>query len=204
MGEEGFFEGKGVVSARRKGLEDALKALAKVPAKAWKDFATGMTVIKEFGEQGGFTSLLGGSVESVKEQVKTSVTGLFSPITNEINQFTADLLSESGLQGAFSKIGNSLGNLITTVAGPETGLGKAVNFIGNAVANTLDFAAKGWESLISGRNAFIAEFQETVLPTTGGGLLGGTGQGYFDGTPLDMDVLMGIIEDALKDQDLGF
>ena len=73
-----------------------------------------------------------------------------------------------------------------------------MNFIGSAVANTLDFAAKGWESLISGRNAFQKEFQETILASTGGGLLMG-GESILGGD-LDLDRMQQQIEESLRRQ----
>lgn len=201
MGED-FFKGKGVRTSRRQG---AIDALGNIKTQTWKEMTKAFNSINEVVKSGGFKELVGGTTESLKEQMKTSVTGLFSPIENEINQFTANLLSESGLQGAFNKIGNSLGNLITTVAGPETGLGKAVNFIGSAVANTLDFAAKGWESLISGRNAFQLEFQEVIHATTGGGLMaeGGAGAAILGG-PFDDEVLRGLLDDFINNLEEGF
>lgn len=198
---EGFFKGKGVRTSKSQG---AIDALSKVKEKTWKEMKGAFNSINEVVKSGGFKELMGGTTASIKENLKTQVTGIFSPITNEINTFVANLTKETGLGDAFNKIGNSLGNLLNTVLAPDTGIGQAVNFIGDAVANTLDFAAKGWESLLTGRNAFQAEYQETILPTTGGGTMAGSAQGYFDGTPLDMDILLGMLEDSLEDLDLGF
>lgn len=155
MGED-FFKGKGVRTSRKQG---AIDALGKIKDKTWKSMEKAFNSVNEVVKSGGFSGLMGGTTESIKQQVKTSVTGLFSPITNEINSFVANLTSETGLGEAFNKVGNSLGNLLNTVLAPDTGIGKAVNFIGDAVSNTLDFAAKGWESLLTGRNAFAAELE---------------------------------------------
>ena len=192
-----FFKGKGVRSSSR---DKALNAFLKVKDKTWNSMEKAFKSVNEVVKSGGFQALMGGTIDSIKQQTKLSVEGMFSPITNEINQFTADLLSESGLQGAFNKIGNSLGNLLGTVLAPDTGLGKAVNFIGNAVANTLDFAAKGWESLLSGRNAFQREWEETILASTGGGLLMG-GESILGGD-LDLDRMQQQIRQELIRQGL--
>ncbi len=195
-----FFKGKGVRSTRS---EKAIVALGKIKDKTWVAMERSFKSINEVVKSGGFSELMGGTTEAIKQQVKTSVTGLFSPITNEINQFTATLLSEGGLTDAFSKISNSLGNLLGTVLAPDTGIGKAVNFIGSAVANTLDFAAKGWESLLTGRNAFQKEFQEIVYATTGGGFL--EGGASILGGDLDLDRMQQQIEENLRRQGLeGF
>lgn len=191
-----FFKGPAVRSAR---AEKAIVALGKIKDKSWKSMEKAFISINEVVKSGGFSGLMGGTAEGVKEQLKTSVRGLFSPIENEINQFIANLLSDTGLGGAINKIANSFGNLVNTLADPGTGLGKAINFVGDAVANTLDFAAKGWESLLTGKNAFAREWEATILPSTGGGLLMG-GESILGGG-FDEDVLNRQLQSFFKDFD---
>ena len=182
-----FFKGKSVVSSRRAGAEDFLKAFAKITKEQWKQATEQIKEYRGFLKEGGFGALMGGTIESVKQNTKTSVQGLFSPIENEINNFVANLVSETGLGNTINKIANSFGNLVNTLAAPDTGLGKAINFVGNAVANTLDFAAKGWQSLLSGRNAFAKEWEATILADTGGGRVMG-GESILGGG-FDIDLL---------------
>lgn len=74
----------------------AIRAIGKIKDKTWENIAKAFTAMGDVVKAGGFTALMGGPIDVVKEQIKTSITGAFAPILNEVTQFISDFTVQIG------------------------------------------------------------------------------------------------------------
>lgn len=128
MAEEGFFKGKGVRTSRAQG---AIDALSKIKDKTWKEMANTFNAMADFAKAGGMTQFLGGTVDQIKNNIQTSVTGMFAPVINEISQLASDVLKEfqpmiEGMVGLLSDLIESTKNINFTVGKTNVSLWDAI------------------------------------------------------------------------------
>ena len=86
--------------------------LSKVTEKQWKSMGTFFEQANEFSKSGGMKAFLGGSIETIKDQLMTQMKALLSPITNEVNAFIIEILSDEGLKAVFEELGEAVGELL--------------------------------------------------------------------------------------------
>jgi hypothetical protein len=87
----------------------AIKNIGQVKADEWTEMAGGIAQMTVIGGAGGIVmQVLGPVINSTKQSIQNSITGLFSPIINEINEFIGKILGKEGVAEAFSNLAQSL------------------------------------------------------------------------------------------------
>lgn len=180
MTEEGFFEGKGVRSAR---AESAIKALGKIKDKSWKAMDGAFTAMAEFSKAGGMAGFMGGTMSAIKTRIETSITGMFAPVINEITQLGSDVAVE--FIPILENIAAGIGTLIGTLKGIELGPGTDQSlWDGIMAALTGIIGLTGW-IFTEWLPALLGWGSKTEEFLAGGGadaiigiIGGGTGPGY--------------------------
>lgn len=131
-------------AAAAAGKSKAFEHLGKIKEKEWKAMGGAFKEMKDFAKAGGVAQFIGGTISTIKSRIQNQVIGMFSPVINEVTQFTADLLKEA------EPLGTALGDFI--------GLLKDINIqIGNVNVSLLDLIL-GFPLLLKGLSGLIALF----------------------------------------------
>jgi hypothetical protein len=101
----------------------------------------------------GFGQVFGRDISTIKDHIRTSVSGLMQPIKNKIGQIVSDLLSETGLLKLVENIATSLSNIIIDIK-KKDGVDDLINAIGvqisggeKAISLLLGWIADLWVAL---------------------------------------------------------
>lgn len=119
---------------------EALTELGKTKDSAWSDIAETVVGLNEF--------VLKGGLASIKETFKTQIDAILSPLTNEVNQIVADLLSDTGLKEQINIITNEFAQLIGTLFAEDSPLGKTTRAILGGLTDILKISNEGWQLLL--------------------------------------------------------
>lgn len=182
-----------------------MKEVNKSKPELWKEMRKNTESLIEFGNLGGMSFVMGGTINAIKTRIETSVTGAFAPVINEINQLVSDVIDEAGLVDALKRAGEQLGDFIqglkdmsvTNIAGEEKsiwdlimdGIGNGIriflNQIGFGLLEMLNDIGKWWTDVFSatGLPGGVAMFDVPGMPGFAGG--GTTASGYTEQDLID-------------------
>ncbi len=73
----------------------AFQNLQKITSKQWNNMGKAFGEMNKFAKTGGVARFIGGTISTIKTKIENQVIGMFSPVINEITQFTADLVEEA-------------------------------------------------------------------------------------------------------------
>lgn len=141
----GFVGGKTPLSATGGLSGKAARALAKIKTETWKEMGVAFNAMAEFSKAGGMPAFMGGTIETIKSKIETSVTGLFAPVINEITQLAADVLVE--FQPLIDDILGFISSLIEA--------SKGLNFTVGKTSFSL------WDAIMTGLGGLL-----TIIPTS--------------------------------------
>jgi archaellum component FlaC len=143
-GEKGFIDTKSV-----KVDKEFLRELAKIPDKQWKSMGDFFDQASEFSKSGGMQSFLGGPADLIKDTLLLQAQALFSPITNELNQFVAEVLKDEGLKDAIKDIAEKLGELLDELEemGVVDTAATAITTLADDIATLIDLQTQVMELL---------------------------------------------------------
>lgn len=142
----GAIVGKAAAAA---GKSKAFEHLGKIKTSQWKAMGKAFGEMSDFAKQGGVAKFIGGTVGTIKTRIENQVIGMFSPIINEVSQFTGDLLEEA------APLGTALGNLIGLLSDLSIQ-------IGDVNISVLDLIL-GFPLLLKGLNSLLSIFEAPTL-----------------------------------------
>lgn len=135
--------------AATRGAAKAFREMAKIKPRQWKEMAGAFKEMSDFAKQGGVAKFIGGTIGTIKSKIENQVIGMFSPVINEISQFTGDLLEEA------TPLGNALGDLIRLLSDLKIQ-------IGDVNVSLLDVLL-GFPLLLKALNGFLSLLEAPVL-----------------------------------------
>lgn len=92
------------------------KNFSKIKKGEWSEMTSGVKGMSSIGSQGGILQMVTIPVISrVSEQIKTTVTGLLAPLTNEILAFVGKILASEGVSESIMRLSNSLSSLLIDI-----------------------------------------------------------------------------------------
>jgi hypothetical protein len=162
-GQPGFVDTKDVKISK-----EALIEMGKIKPKQWKSMGEAFAQMRDFMDTGGLSveRMFGGPINVIKQQIETTILGMFSPLINEITSLIGKLVDEGGLMDALAKVAANVGNIIDAVGDIDAKIGDTnFNLLDTALDGLSAFMTGGFFGMFIGSLNLIMEILE-AFPAT--------------------------------------